>query len=516
MATYNNPHWLLSHIRNSFISTDDTGMCETVMLSDDLPKQYLKKFQTPQQQQRATIRKVGVKNNPRPPEPALSEVDFVCYPGLDQSDDEDMDLASQSFDIQMYPEIGSHRFRSNTAQKLEKMDIARRKAARTKCVNFEDQSAVGGERADLFVRKPVIEANKKNNSRLSLALINSPKQTANKFVEFSRFDGAGTSGMQTKRINVYINMLPEKERNYPMKICVLASAKILEVIGFICYRCVIQYPDIPLKSIRHYGLYMTEDNDDMEDFPPLDVREPCSKFGFSHLTLAERRPMAHITRVDYRSLSMTSEDEKAGEAAVHDVHGSGGNLACYEERMMDHNDMIDAPMYRTYKLNIIDKRFFKSEVQLGISGERIEIDQQKNSSKFWTKQKAMTYPIDCIAFCEIVERRQNKSIVRIWIKPQVSDGYLSATSKHTALAAISGSPNSPQHFNTTTGSSTSSSSSSAPPIRFKHYDFETDPTQAQRILNKMNFILDVRSSDTRREFIAAREKKQEKHGKKKN
>lgn len=25
MATYNNKHWLLSHIRNSFISTDDTG-----------------------------------------------------------------------------------------------------------------------------------------------------------------------------------------------------------------------------------------------------------------------------------------------------------------------------------------------------------------------------------------------------------------------------------------------------------------------------------------------------------
>lgn len=25
MATYNNKHWLLSHIRTSFISTDDTG-----------------------------------------------------------------------------------------------------------------------------------------------------------------------------------------------------------------------------------------------------------------------------------------------------------------------------------------------------------------------------------------------------------------------------------------------------------------------------------------------------------
>ncbi|EDW47859.1 GM21544 [Drosophila sechellia] len=36
MATHSNQHWLLSHIRNFFISTDDTGMCETVMLSDQV------------------------------------------------------------------------------------------------------------------------------------------------------------------------------------------------------------------------------------------------------------------------------------------------------------------------------------------------------------------------------------------------------------------------------------------------------------------------------------------------
>ncbi|EDX07085.1 GD11052 [Drosophila simulans] len=36
MAPHSNQHWLLSHIRNSFISTDDTGMCETVMLSEQV------------------------------------------------------------------------------------------------------------------------------------------------------------------------------------------------------------------------------------------------------------------------------------------------------------------------------------------------------------------------------------------------------------------------------------------------------------------------------------------------
>lgn len=28
MALYDNKHWLLSHIRDSFISTDDTGECQ--------------------------------------------------------------------------------------------------------------------------------------------------------------------------------------------------------------------------------------------------------------------------------------------------------------------------------------------------------------------------------------------------------------------------------------------------------------------------------------------------------
>lgn len=237
MATYSNKHWLLSHIRNSFISTDDTGMCETVMV-DDMPKLYLRKYHgngttRNQQQQR---RSMGSNQLCRNLDPPLQEVDFICYPGLDQSDDEDIDLTTQSFDIQMYPEVGAHRFRSNTAQKLEKMDIARRKAARTKCVNY-DEEVVPPERSDFFVRKQIKAQQSTNHeneesvikSKLSLQLANSPKQVQNKFQEYAKFDGTSQSGVHTKRINIFLNMLTQKERNYPIKICVLASAKIHEV-----------------------------------------------------------------------------------------------------------------------------------------------------------------------------------------------------------------------------------------------------------------------------------------------
>ena len=35
MALYDNKLWLLSHIHNSFISSDDSGVCELVLGSDN-------------------------------------------------------------------------------------------------------------------------------------------------------------------------------------------------------------------------------------------------------------------------------------------------------------------------------------------------------------------------------------------------------------------------------------------------------------------------------------------------
>jgi hypothetical protein len=35
MALYDNKLWLLSHIHNSFISSDDTGVCEMVLGAED-------------------------------------------------------------------------------------------------------------------------------------------------------------------------------------------------------------------------------------------------------------------------------------------------------------------------------------------------------------------------------------------------------------------------------------------------------------------------------------------------
>jgi hypothetical protein len=44
MATYNNKHWLLSHIRNSFISTDDTGKSVFSNVAKELGSRFFQEF----------------------------------------------------------------------------------------------------------------------------------------------------------------------------------------------------------------------------------------------------------------------------------------------------------------------------------------------------------------------------------------------------------------------------------------------------------------------------------------
>lgn len=320
----------------------------------------------------------------------------------------------------------------------------------------------------------------------------------------------------------------------------------------VCYKISIQYPELTLKSVRHYGLYMTEDIDDLEDFPPLDNKEPFSKFGFSHLTLAERRPMT--SRDEYGhgqppTKSMTSEEEKSRLAAmaVHSLTGTGigsdgfrspdsvdgaagngnssqqteGCVDDLEERILSQDDMLEAPVHRTYTINIIDKKFFKTEVLLGISGERIEIDQHKNA-KFWTKQRSVTYPIDAVANCEIVEKRTLKSTLRIWLKTQSAIN----TAMHHTMPVTAHSPNSPSHYshpfsspfnflNSSSSTGTTSAATGAGSIaantsqqmRFKHYDFETTVPMAEHIQKKLNCILEMRGSDVRKEFLQRKSEK---------
>ncbi|XP_050419771.1 stress-activated map kinase-interacting protein 1-like isoform X4 [Adelges cooleyi] len=102
MALYDSKHWLLSHIRNSFISSDDTGISEVVMGGDNVLQ-------------------------------SIPTTKYDTYPGIEDNDEED-DVA-ESLDI--HTEFGVRRQRSHTSVQLERLQRNMIKSANVRHVKWE-------------------------------------------------------------------------------------------------------------------------------------------------------------------------------------------------------------------------------------------------------------------------------------------------------------------------------------------------------------------------------------------
>lgn len=87
MATYDNKHWLLSNIRNSFISTDDTGMCEIVMSGENFPKLFYQKALEEKKKLREAAIAAGISNEDLNKEIVTQ---YDPYPEMEDSEDEDV------------------------------------------------------------------------------------------------------------------------------------------------------------------------------------------------------------------------------------------------------------------------------------------------------------------------------------------------------------------------------------------------------------------------------------------
>ena len=75
---------------------------------------------------------------------------------------------------------------------------------------------------------------------------------------------------------------------------------------------------------------------------------------------------------------------------------------------------IEAPLYKTYVVSAVHRLSRSVDVQLGISGEKVDINplpSQKSSttSKLWPWQpKAATFLVESIADCEMVNVKNSK------------------------------------------------------------------------------------------------------------
>lgn len=122
------------------------------------------------------------------------------------------------------------------------MEYAQRKAAKIKVIKWEgpNNNLTEQEKDQLFSKKSIIRTNHNDNikrkSLLTDQLQKCPHLPQKQYLEYAMFDGAAQFGMPTKTYKIFMTMLPEEHRNYPITICVISNAKIKDLIGLTCYK----------------------------------------------------------------------------------------------------------------------------------------------------------------------------------------------------------------------------------------------------------------------------------------
>ncbi|XP_012349336.1 target of rapamycin complex 2 subunit MAPKAP1 isoform X2 [Apis florea] len=376
----------------------------------------------------------------------------------------------------------SHRERTNTAQRLEKMDLEREKAAKIS-VKWKNDSVVPvTQQSELFQRKDFRKktGQTKRYSLLSEQLEKCPNVPQNPFIEYAKFDGSAQVDIPIRKYRIFMCMLPKKQRTYPLHMIVLATAKVLEFIGLICYKYANEHPDHPLKDdITRYGLYFTEDDGEVDwDLPCLDPKETISKFEFTTLGLAEMKPSDRARHNMFSWVELRSEEDfLEGQNEEQEV---AEDLA----KMEGHTTAMEAPLYQSYRVYIINKVRTKSEIYLGISGEKIEINPiitGKGAGRFWNRQRAVSYQIDNIAWCEITETKGSKTTFTLVYTPRSSTSDILVSSGQMQSLHQSAS--------------------------FKNHEFEADSMTAEEIVRKINHILELHNSTSRKEYLSQKERK---------
>lgn len=220
MAFLDNPAIILAHIRQSHVTSDDTGMCEMVLIDQDVD---LEKCQL------ALV----------PGSSCGSSGSASLHDGGNVTDNHTCDL-SQSMDITSSWDFGIRR-RSNTAQRLERLRKERQNQIKCKNIQWKERTSSQSveDLGSLFEKRDFKDRPRSTGTKstLSLRLEQCPQQLNNPFNEYSKFDGKGHIGTTaTKKIDVYLSMQMGQDKVHPMTVVTIANARVYDLIGLICWQ----------------------------------------------------------------------------------------------------------------------------------------------------------------------------------------------------------------------------------------------------------------------------------------
>ncbi|XP_032721762.1 target of rapamycin complex 2 subunit MAPKAP1 isoform X3 [Lontra canadensis] len=428
--------------------------------------------------------------------------------------------------------ISQRKLISRNAQRLERLRKERQNQIKCKNIQWKERNSKQSaqELKSLFEKKSLKEKppSSGKQSILSVRLEQCPLQLNNPFNEYSKFDGKGHVGTTaTKKIDVYLPLHSSQDRLLPMTVVTMASARVQDLIGLICWQYTSEGREPKLNdNVSAYCLHIAEDDGEVDtDFPPLDSNEPIHKFGFSTLALVEkysspgltskeslfvrinaahgfsliqvdntkvtmkeillkavkrRKGSQKISGPQYRlekqsepnvavDLESTLESQSAWEFCLVRENSSRADGVFEEDSQIDIatvQDMLSSHHYKSFKVSMIHRLRFTTDVQLGISGDKVEIDpvtNQKASTKFWIKQKPISIDSDLLCACDLAEEKS----------PSHAIFKVTYLSNHD----------------------------------YKHLYFESDAATVNEIVLKVNYILESRASTARADYFAQKQRK---------
>ena len=151
-------------------------------------------------------------------------------------------------------DFGTRRRRLNTVVRLEKMRKEQQAAAMISTIRWKEPDGLAiseDEKLKIFAKKEVTAQNAK--SALTKLMVDHASDPDSPYIEYAKYDGHSQLRAPTRTIRIFLSMQSAEERNFPMTVCVVASAKVSELIGLVCYKYNHEKREPPIRFLLVYS-----------------------------------------------------------------------------------------------------------------------------------------------------------------------------------------------------------------------------------------------------------------------
>ncbi|XP_018014034.2 target of rapamycin complex 2 subunit MAPKAP1 [Hyalella azteca] len=262
MAIFDDTAWLLSHIQNSYATSDDSGLSE-IILQGDWPIEKLTDYPT-----------------------------LYSDSVLINQKNEDEEFQPHSLDVHSEQAYISHRFRSDTEHRLQKLKKEKTLQSKIQRITWTTNEAPlsESEAEELFGQKPVKPPQAHQQSLLSRLLEEGDKLAQNPYSEYAKWDASTDVNLATKRLSIYVYSSREgPPPEFPVPVVVSTAARVIDVIGLTCYLYTRDNLSPPLQlPVNAYSLRIADEDGSVDwEFMPLVHSHTIDKFGFKVLAVAQ-------------------------------------------------------------------------------------------------------------------------------------------------------------------------------------------------------------------------------------